>query len=46
MNDKYLDILFEIYQSCKHIPGWLDNLRQCHDEEDMEYFEKLVKLGG
>ncbi len=42
--NKIPDVLFDIYNACKDIPNWLDNLRPFHTAEDIKYFEKMINL--
>ena len=42
--DEWTDILFGIYMACKDIPDWIDNLKEFHDTEDMQYFERMVRI--
>lgn len=44
MSDFWLDCLYKIYEACRGIPNWIENLRPYHDQEDLDYWERLKKM--
>lgn len=40
MKKEWAEILFFIWNECRHLPAWMD-VWECHDEEDKDYFQML-----